>query len=291
MRFIDILFAVTVALMWGGNFIAAKYAITYFPSFFVTALRFIIVATVLIPFVPRPSRAQMKRILPVAVTSSLHFSLMYLALSYHIEVASCAVIGQMGVPFACILGAIFLRDRIGIWRISGIVIAFVGIGIVAGTPNLLSDMTPFYIMIASTFCWGCANVFIKRTHGINNMALLAWVSLFTVPILLCLSFLMEGNQFPLLMSPPLVPVLGLCYTAVCSTIIAYGLWYRLIAQFDISQVAPFSLLTPIFGTVFAQLFFQEALTLHIIAGGILTIAGVGVIVLRRPKTIPLGEAT
>lgn len=291
MRLIDTLFAIAVAVLWGGNFVAAKISVGYFPPFYATALRFIMVSALMLPFVPRPTLAQMKRILPVAIASSLHFSLMLLALSQGLGVASCAVLGQMGVPFACMLGALFLGDRIGIWRISGIAIAFLGVAIVAGTPNILADMTPFYTILASTFCWGGANVLIKRAHGIPSLALLAWVSLFTIPILLVLSFLIEDHHMQLLASPPLKESLALLYTIIGSTVIAYGLWYRLLSQFDISQVAPFSLLAPVFGIAFGQLFYEEALTLHIIGGGLLTIAGVAIIVLRRPKTIPLGEAT
>lgn len=289
MRLIDALFAVTVAVLWGGNFIAAKYSVAYFPPFFATALRFVIVSALLLPFVTPPSRAQITHILPVAIMSSLHFSLMFVALSYHLDIASCAVISQMGVPFACILGAIFLGDRIGLWRAGGILIAFSGITLVAGSPQLLNNLTPFYIMIASTFCWGSANVLIKRAQGIPSMTLLAWVSLFTIPILFLLSFLLEGSHWQLLAAPPPPAVLALCYTAIGSTVIAYGLWYKLLSQFDVSQIAPFSLLAPVFGIGFGQLFFHEALTPKIIAGGILTIAGVAVIVIRRPKTIPLGE--
>jgi O-acetylserine/cysteine efflux transporter len=291
MRVLDICFAITVAVMWGGNFVAGKYGVAYFPPIFITGLRFVLVAAMLLPFVPRPSVRQMRIIFPIAVMSTLHFSLLFAALAEGMDIASCAVIGQLGVPFACILGAIFLKDRVGIWRISGIAIAFIGVAIVAGTPNILDNMTAFYIMLGGTFSWGSVNVLVKRAHDIPSMTLLAWVSLFTIPMLFGLSYVVEGNNLPLLESPPLSAVTALFYTAIGSTVVAYGLWYKLLSQYDVSQVTPFSLLAPVFGIAFGQMFFTEELTLQIIIGGLLTIAGVALIVLRRPKTLPLGEAT
>ncbi len=291
MRLLDIFFAVTVAVMWGGNFISAKYGVAYFPPFFITTLRFICVSAMLLPFVARPTRAQMTAIIPIAAMSTMHFSLLFVALAEGLEISSCALVGQLGVPIACILGAVFLKDRIGIWRISGIVIAFIGIAIVAGTPNIMAHPLAFYMALGSTFSWGVANVLIKRLQGINSMTLLAWISLFTIPMLVPLSLALEPGAITLLASPPLSALLSILYTAIGSTIIAYGLWYHLLARYNVSQVTPFSLLTPVFGIGFGQLFFAEVLTFEVILGGLLTIAGVAVIVIRRPKTILLGEAT
>jgi O-acetylserine/cysteine efflux transporter len=288
---LHILFAVSVAVLWGGNFVAAKYSVSYFPGFFVSVLRFVAVSALLLPFVPRPTRKQIIAIIPLAGMSMLHFSLLFVALEQGLDVASCALIGQLGVPIACILGAIFLNDRIGLWRIGGIVIAFAGISVVAGTPNILAHMTAFYLALGSTFTWGVANVLVKKLHGISHMTLLAWVSVFSVPYIGVLSYIFEPNSIPLLYSPPWQPVVSLAYTVVCSTIMAYGFWYYLLNRYNVSQVAPFSLLTPVFGIGFAQFFFTEELTLQVILGGIMTILGVAIIVMRRPKTIPLGEAT
>jgi O-acetylserine/cysteine efflux transporter len=291
MRFIDIGFAITVAVMWGGNFIAAKYGVAYFPPFLITALRFMLVSALLLPFVARPSKAHMLAIIPISIMSTFHFSLLFVALDQGLGIASCALVGQLGVPIACILGAIFLKDRIGIWRISGILIAFAGIAVVAGTPNILEHPLAFYVALGSTFSWGVANILIKRLHDIDSMTLLAWVSLFTIPLLLVFSFMFERPSLALFENPPLSALLSLCYTAVGSTIVAYGLWYQLLSKYNVSQVTPFSLLTPVFGIAFGQFFFAEYLSTQVIAGGIITIIGVAVIVIRRPKTIILGEAT
>ncbi len=288
---LHIFFGVLVALIWGCNFVAAKFGVAYFPPFLLTAIRFTVASIILIPLVARPTWPQLKRIMLISTMSSLHFSLIFVALYYQLDIASSALIGQLGVPFACILGAIFLNDRLGIWRISGIIIAFLGTVIVAGTPNIASHPTGFYAALVSTMTWGIANVLVKRVSDVGSMSLLAWMGACTVPILFALSFAFEYQQWPPLLEAPLSAILGVSFTVLFSTITAYGLWYFLLSRYSVSQVTPYSLLTPIFGIAIGQLFFHEELTMQVIIGGLITIVGVAVIVLRRPKTIPLGEAT
>lgn len=283
------LLAALVALIWGGNFVAAKFSVAYLPPFLVSALRFVLAAALLVPFVPRPEKAQLKPIFIMATMSALHFSLLFMALQKGLDIASSALVGQLGVPFACVLGAIFLKDKIGIWRISGILIAFSGMAVVSGTPNVLAHPAGFFASVASAAAWAIANVLVKRIRGVSSMSLLAWMSLFAIPSLLILSLLFE--PWPPLLETPASAITGLFYTVLCSTLVAYGLWYFLLARHDVSQVTPFSLLTPVFGIAAGQLFFSETLTTQTLLGGAITIVGVSIIVIRRPKTIQMGEAT
>lgn len=291
MRPLDIFLAISVAVLWGGNFVAAKYGIAYFPPFFISALRFAIVSSLLLPFVPRATKKQVISLMPIALMSTMHFSLLFVALSKGLDIASCVLGGQLGVPFACILGAIFLNDRIGIFRISGIVISFLGIGVVSGAPSIMSHLFAFSLVITSSFCWGVANVLVKRLEGLSPMTLLAYMAVEIIPCLLVLTNIFEPSSWHLLKDTPWSAIFSLSYTAVGSTICAYGIWYYLLSRYSVSQVTPYSLLTPIFGIGFGQIFFAEELTQQLIAGGIITIIGVAVIVMRRPKIIMLGEAS
>lgn len=282
--------ATLVALIWGGNFVAAKFSVAFFPPFLVSAIRFVLASALLVPFVPRPSLPQLRRILLIATMSALHFSLLFLALHEGLDITSSALVGQLGVPFACLLGAIFLKDRIGVWRIGGILLSFAGMAVVSGTPNVLEHPTGFYASVCSALTWGVANVLVKGVKGVGSMSMLAWISLGTLPTLFGLSLLAEYASWPDFTAVPASAALGIAYTVLASTLVAYGIWYFLLARHDVSQVTPFSLLTPVFGIAAGQLFFHESLTTETLLGGLITILGVSIIVIRRPKTIPLGEA-
>ncbi len=285
-------YAILVAAVWGANFVAAKYGLAHFPPFFFTALRFAAASLLLLPFVDRPTSPQMRAIVPIALLSGFHFALMFVALHRQLDISTSALVGQLGVPFTCLFGAMFLGDRLGPRRIGGIVIAFIGIAVVAGTPNIAQHPAAFMLAISSAFIWAVANIFIKRLRGIPSMQLLAWMSLISVPQLLLLSYFLEPEPWlPLLTSAPLTSLLGLTYTVCASTLLAYGLWYFLLSRHPVSQVTPFSLLTPVFGIACGELFFHETLTSSVLLGGAITILGVAIIVLRQPKHALITEAT
>ena len=115
------------------------------------------------------------------------------------------------------------------------------------------------------------------------------MALFAVPMLLVMSFIFERAPVSLILDVPLDVALAMAYTSLCSTIIAYGLWYFLIQRYNVSQVAPYSLLVPVFGIIAGHIVYNEHLSWQIIGGGALTLLGVAIIVLRRPKIFSFGK--
>ncbi|MGE0753692.1 MAG: DMT family transporter [Alphaproteobacteria bacterium] len=283
-------FALLVCLIWSGNFVASKFGMQYFTPFMFTALRFAIVAVLLVPFVPRPNKKQFLQLLLLATAFGvLHFGLILASLYKGLDIAGCAIAAQMGVPFSCILGALFLQDNLGWKRSMGMAVSFVGMFIVAGTPNVLENMLGFILALGAAFSWAVGNLLTKRLASLSVFQMLGWMSLLAVPQLLAISWFTESNAWKPLVEAPLPIWLFVSYTALGSTIVAYGLWYFLLKRYPISYVAPYSLLTPLFSIALGQIFFVEQLTWHILLGGALTIGGVAVIVIRRPKTVMLGK--
>lgn len=289
MRPLHIFAAILVTILWGGNFIAAKYGLMHFPPIFLTALRFTATAMILVLLVPMPTREQIVSLGKLSVLNSLHFSLPYIAMAKGLSIASTAITTQLGVPFSCLIGALFFSDRLGVWRIGGMAVAFLGMLIVFGAPEIESHEIAWLCALAAAFFWGSANIAVKYVKTSGMMQMLAWTSLFTAPQLFLVAMAAEPGSWPLLANVPLHAALGLAYTVICSTIMAYGLWNWLLRTHPISYVAPFALLTPITGSVFGLWFFGETLSPEIMLGGAITIAGVAIIVIRRPKLAPRDE--
>lgn len=286
---LDTLCAILVAILWGGNFVAAKIALAHFPPVFLTLLRFVLTAALLVPFVKRPPREHMKRIFYIATISTLHFSLPYAGLAMGLNIASTAITAQLGVPFSCLIGALLLKDHLGPWRISGMLIAFAGMLVVFGTPNVLDHQLAFFITLVGAFFWGLANVAMKSTNHINLLQMLAWMSLFMVPQLAFLSLIFEPGAWTTLHDIPLTPALGLAYTVFLSTLAGHGLWYYLLRKHPVTKVTPYSLLVPVIGAALGLIIFEEMITWHVWLGGAITIAGVTILVIRRPKLAMIDE--
>lgn len=106
--------AILVMVLWGLNFPVAKIGLEQFPPLAMMALRFTVVAALVVPFVKMP-RGRIREIALLSFTLGfLHFSLMFSGLQY-VDAAVAAVTIQIQVPFAAVLGMVLFGDTLG-WR-------------------------------------------------------------------------------------------------------------------------------------------------------------------------------
>ncbi len=289
------LFAVAAALLvascWGGNFAASKFALVDFPPFLTVILRFLVVSTVLAPFALRQKMPRMRDMLIVSIfLVVLHFSFIFVSMTMGLTITSVIVATQMGVPFACIVSAILFKDYLGPWRSFGLMVAFIGVLIVAGTPNASAHWGAFLLAMVGAFAWASANIYMKRMPPTPVVSLLFWPGLLSLPFLFTLSLIFEHNQLQLIQDAHWPSWGGIAYSTVFSSLIGYGLWNWLITKYPLSQVVPYTLFAPIVGIGAGVLIFGEPLTLQIILGAVLSIIGVTVITVRRPRLAELEAA-
>lgn len=282
MKLTDLALFVFVMLIWGLNFVVAKWGLTEFPPIFMIGLRFAAVAILLLPFVKMP-RGKMLQILLLSFTlGCLHFSLMFTGLT-GVDASAAAIAIQIQVPFAALLAAIFLKDKLGWRRAAGMALAFAGVVIMAGEPRLSGNLLPLLIVILASFMWAVANIQIKQLGAIDGFALNAFLGLFAAPQLFLVSAVLEHGQLQALRDADWLGWSSLAYMAVMVTIISYAVWFRLMRRYPVNQAMPFTLLVPVFGVISAALLLHEPLSIRVILGGVATTAGVAVIVLRRPR--------
>ena len=275
--------AIIVAACWGGNFVAARLVLDVIPPFWLLALRFAVTAALIIPFFPKPP-APLRDILSLSLLLGVtHFSLLYMSIYLGLDVSSAVISSQLGVPFSCMLGSILFKDRIGRWRSLGMLASFIGILIICGSPRIVAQYWQFLIACTGAFVWAVSNIHLKRFQKSNMLGVLGWMALFSAPILAAISALCERGQLEVFHRATWATWGALSYTVLMSTILAYGMWYSLMRQHPISRVVPYTLLVPVFGLAFAQAFFSEPITWQFIVGDLCTVAGVAVIVVRRPE--------
>lgn len=118
----DLLLGLFVIAIWALNIIVIKVGVAELPPLLMTTLRFMLVATLLVPFYP-VARVQLPFLLLLSVTfGSLHFALLFIGLE-HAEAGTGALLVQMGTPFATLLAVIFLKEKLGPKRIAGLLLS------------------------------------------------------------------------------------------------------------------------------------------------------------------------
>lgn len=286
----DWLLALTVVTLWGLNFIAVKVAVQTVPPFLLTGIRFALVAVVLAPLF-RPTRAQLPGIVGIAAVLGVgHFGLMFVGLT-GMDAASAAIITQLGVPFSALLAWLAFGEKLGLGRGLGLLLAFSGVALLAGEPNLTS-MAPMGVLVAAMLAWAVSNVQVKRLGEINPLALNGWMALFAAPMLVVLSAAVESGhaQLPARLMADWRPWAGLAYTVLASSLIAYTLWYGLLARHPMNRVVPITLLGPVVAVIAGVVLLGEALSWQKLVGGALTLVGVAVVLFlggpRQPPAEP-----
>lgn len=289
MPFRHILQALLSVVVLGINVVAIKVAVAYVPPLFVTALRFSLVGLVLVWFFPVP-KGQWRNIIIFSIAQGLvHHGVMFIGMT-EVDAAIGAIVMQLCTPFAAILAWGMLGEHFGWRRMLGIATSLVGVAVLTGEPAVQSSAFYIALLLLSAIAWGFANIHVKRMGDINILQITAWMSLFAAPELFVASAVMEQGQWESLMNAPSVFWICLVFMSLGATIIAYGIWYKLLARYDVVQIAPFALLNPLTGVVAGVLLLDEALGWQKIAGGLIVLAGVTVIQVRwRRRRIPQVE--
>ncbi|MCG8354982.1 MAG: EamA family transporter [Kiloniellales bacterium] len=278
-----LLLFVGIMVVWGLNLVIGKIGIEQIPPILLMALRFGLAALLIAPFVPRPHGHWREVILISTSLGLIHFALMFTGLK-NLDAAVAAVVIQLQVPFAALLAAFVFGDKLGWRRALGLVIAFAGVALIAGEPRFHGEYGPLFLVLLATLMWSVANIQIKKLEGVDGMTLNAWVAILATPQLLIASFLLEDGQWAAVTNADWRAWGSVVYQAVMVYWIGYGTWLWLLRQYEVNQAMPFTLLVPLVGVAAGVIFLDEAFTLALAAGGLLTIIGVAIILIRRPKT-------
>ncbi|MDP6190484.1 MAG: DMT family transporter [Gammaproteobacteria bacterium] len=129
------------------------------------------------------------------------------------------------------------------------------------------------IVTCSTFFWALGNIQVRLLPQLPTIALQFWIAIITAP-LSYLFFTLTGDGTPIWQYLTWQASASLVYVVVCSSLLGYALWYRLIHNHGIQQVAPFVLLQPIFTLLAGYLMLAEALNIWQLIGSTITLIAI-----------------
>tara|TARA_R110000868_G_scaffold162903_3_gene394654 strand:+ start:122592 stop:123488 length:897 start_codon:yes stop_codon:yes gene_type:complete len=277
----SVLMALSVAVIWGINMLTVKGAVAEIPPLMLTTIRFAAVAVLLLPFTKIPHGRFGKLAILSVVFGTGHFGVLFLALSM-LDAGPVAIIVLLGVPFSSMLATYFFNDRLGWKRLTGMTLAFVGVTTMFWDPTMTDVQLPLLLVVFAAFMWAVANVMIKKLGNIDTFQLNGWMALMAAPQLLLLSMILEPAALDRVFDASWAAWANISFTVVMSSIVAYGFWYHLLKTQDVNAVVPWSLLAPVISVTGSFLIFNEPISTLKIIGGITVLAGVTVIMLRKP---------
>jgi O-acetylserine/cysteine efflux transporter len=280
------LLAVSVALLWGVNFVAIDVGLETFPPLLFVALRFALTAFPAVLFVRRPAVAT-KWIVAVGFFLSVgQFGLLFVAIHIGMPAGLSSLVVQLQAVFTIALAVALLGERPSRVQLSGAAVAFSGLAVVSEGRAQSVPLVGVLLVVGAAASWGVSNVCTRVAKPADGFAFLIWASLVGAIPLTGLSFAFEGSSSMAHAFTSLgwAAVLSLLYVVVISTFFGFGAWTFLLARHSASDVAPFSLLAPVAALVSTWLARGERPTAAELAGGIVILVGLALAVVPRPTT-------
>ncbi len=276
MQFRHVLLALTIAFVWGSNFIVAKFGMDEIPPFLLLCLRFIFSTFPLIFFIPKPKELSWSLMTGIALTLGVgKFSFVFWSLNFGFSPGLASLLLQTQVLFTLILSKVFFKSQISQKQVIGMIVAFLGIGVVAQETNSNTNIPGFICIMMAAALWASANMLFRRAKNVDALSLVIWMGLIPPLPLLGLSFAIEGYDAikDSLTHMTYNGFLSLAFIVIAATWIGTTLWAYLFKIYDASVVAPYALLIPVFGISFSWLVFDETYSLVTMLGCLLILGG------------------
>tara|TARA_Y100000590_G_scaffold411204_1_gene505009 strand:+ start:1551 stop:2408 length:858 start_codon:yes stop_codon:yes gene_type:complete len=281
MKIQDIFIALLVPIILGFGFVIAKPAMQYFPPYLLMGMRFTIPALILVWWFPLPKGLYLDLFKVSFIGNTLQYGLTYTGLNI-IDASSAVLLVQLEVPFGIIIAFFLLKEIPTIKNILGLAIAFIGVFILTGAPNLDGKYIGVLLVLAGAFTWSLGAVMAKPlSKKIGAYALMTWLAVFSGPMLLFISLLINGNPIPYFLSANLNSWLTVLFLGFIMQPIGYAAWYYVLRRYPVNKVMPVLLLLPVTGLITSIFLLGEDPPKQVFVGGAIILFGVGMILISR----------
>ena len=284
MTFKDTLIASLVPIFLGFGFVIAKPAMEYFPPILLMGLRFTFAASILIWWFPIP-RGYLKQIFIASlVANTLQYSVTYTGLDL-IDASAAVLLVQTEVPFGVLFAYFMLKEKPTLRSLIGIGIAFVGVYILTGSPNLEGKFLGIFLTILGSAIWALGQVLVKPlSKEISPLTLVAWLAIFSGPILIFLSAILDGNTINYIKSANINSWAIAFYLGFFMQPVTYGCFYYVLKNNPLYKVLPIVTMgIPLTGLLAAILLLGEKPTTELYLGGFIILIGVILILYTKQK--------
>lgn len=181
------------------------------------------------------------------------------------------------VPIWTVLLAHFMLhdEKLHLGRILGIVVGFVGILVLIGRPQQFSGnmvVAGQLAVILATVCYGLGAIFVRRFLSGIPLLQIIWVSLLSASLsMTAMALVIERPDIARIHPTSFIAMLWL---GVVGTALAYPLYYKLIGWWGAGRATTVTYAMPVIGTALGVIILAEPLTIQMISGAVLILAGV-----------------
>jgi drug/metabolite transporter (DMT)-like permease len=281
MRPRDLLDLLALAALWGASFLFMRHAAPAFGPIALVQVRVAVAAAILaVLLLLRGERSALRTHASAlgfigVMNSALPFMLLTYATLY-VTGGFAAILNATTPMWAALVGWVWLRDRIRPLQWIGLGIGAVGVAaLLWGKLDFRAGSTQWQITLAigaallGSLAYGTSATFAKRRlGGVPPLVVATGSQIVATIVMLPLAIFAWPEQ-----APGVGAWASAIALAVGCTALAYLLYFRLIARVGAVRAAAVTFLVPVFATVWGSVFLAEELTLQMLVGGCVILAG------------------
>jgi len=224
-------------------------------------------------------RKNFRVFLLVGVVNSAFPFLLYSLAALVVPASVEVVINALSPAFGALAGALFLGESFGLKKLAGLILGFGGVVLVAGGLVTGSNVWSWLAVggcVLAPVCYAAGGILVKRlAQGIPPRSLAFGSQLLAGAALLPLLFLPSKTRLPDFGTVGLLVAFGV----LCSGL-AYLLYYRLMQTLGPTKTLTVTYLMPVFGILWGIVFLGEPLTLPLVGGALVILAGTALVTSR-----------
>jgi drug/metabolite transporter (DMT)-like permease len=270
MSLLDVFLLILLSALWGASYIFIRIAVPAFGPIALMSLRVLIAAALLVVIAwsmgQAPDfRGRWRQFLFIgAIGNALPFVLIANAVM-HLNASIAAILNATVPLFTALVSAVWLREPPSVRTILGATLGIVGVAILVGWSPL--PITPTVLLatgqaLLAALSYGLTSVYARRTFS-DLTPLQAAVGQACGSAVLMAPLAAIVPPRVTLTLPALIALLAL--TVLC-TVLAYFIYFRLIASAGPTRTSTVAFLIPLFGMFWAAVFLREPMNLGVLAG-------------------------
>jgi len=281
------LLIILAVIFWGSSFIATKVALKELSPETIISLRLIIASVFL--FITaivykKDFSINLKShgiIFILALIAVFHLMIQVVGLNYTTASNTGWIIGTAPI-FMAILAAIFFKEKIGLLKISGIIIAMIGLLLLIGKGNItnvdLIKNKGDLLVLASAFTWGVYSM-VNKKISLSYPPLMTILYLFMMMAVIIIPFNLNEASVNSVVHLSLNGWVSILFLGLFCSGIGYVIWAYSLRDLESAKVGAFLYFEPIVTVFAAWVLLSESITfLMILSGGIITL---GVVLVNK----------
>ena len=226
----------------------------------------------------------------LGVANGCMYLFVNLSLSVSTNIGALAIANQLSAPIGVLFGILFLGERVTPLRAAGMALAFAGVSMLMFDPAIAHEVRGLALMVAAAACWALTSLCQRQLAGVPVKTMMAWTGLAGTAVLLPAALIAEPDMMVHIGRIQPLTTASLIFSVLGSTLLAQSGMAWLLARHDLSVIMPLTLVSPMVSVVAAALFFGTHLTPTMILCGLVTLAGVGLVLFAAPRPLPPSDA-